>query len=82
MSTTRVDKAMDIFMDNELMYQMNEEELNEYLDRVNQRLFSLILWAKETEADRELEMRSDAEEEPYEIPGFEGTTEQLNNLHL
>lgn len=67
MTTTKVDLAMDKFVDIQELYQLSTEELDELNDRVDTRIHSLFLWAKETEADRELEMRSNAEEEPMEV---------------
>lgn len=67
MATTKSDIAMDKFMEIQELYQMDVENLEDFLDRVTVRLNSLIMWAQETEADRELEMRSDMQEEREEI---------------
>jgi len=43
MSTTISDKAMDVFMANQYLYQMNTENLEDFSERINTRLDSLIL---------------------------------------
>ena len=45
------------------LYQMHVENIEDFLDRITVRLNSLIAGAQETEVDRELEMKSDMEEE-------------------
>ena len=66
MTTTKADRFMDIFSELGLLYQLDEEDLEEVSTRINIRLDSLIMWARQTKLDRELEQRSDNTEETKE----------------
>ena len=66
MATTKVDTAMDLFMDIYELYQMNTEEIDEFQDMVEKRLLSFRLGAIETKADRMQEFESDMKEEELE----------------
>lgn len=66
MATTKVDTAMDKFMDIYELYQMDSDELDEFQDMVEKRLLSFRLGAIETKADRMQEFESDMKEEEVE----------------
>ncbi len=66
MATTKVDTAMDLFMDIYELYQMNTEELDEFQDMIDKRIISFRLWAIESEADKMQEFESDMKEEESE----------------
>ncbi|MBP9780138.1 hypothetical protein KBD33_05980 [Candidatus Gracilibacteria bacterium] len=66
MATTKVDTAMDLFMDIYELYQMNTEELDEFQDMIDKRIISFRLGAIESEADKMQEFESDMKEEESE----------------
>ena len=63
---TKVDLAMDKLMQISELFQMNLEELDDFQDSIEKRIYSLRLGAIQTQADRMQEHEDDCKEEEIE----------------
>ncbi len=78
MTTNKVDIAMDKFTAIQEIYQMSTEELDDFQDRLDIRLFWFYIATQETEADQKLEMMSDSDME-VKWADFDGEDVYLHN---